>query len=187
MPSPVLLSLITMIGCNVVNTAFDLDLSSPRHNARKPPSELAPPRSMPNSVRWTAGLAAIASGASGSALSAAGADATTSGIGAAVMVFPDFSGSTSFAAAASGGAIIDFAAISGTGAGVGVGVFKAFGAPVATARCYFTVLQVTGLGLHPILAGEYRDRFARLDGRWQFTERVFDPKLFGDLSTHMGA
>lgn len=57
----------------------------------------------------------------------------------------------------------------------------------AGARSYFTVLQVTGQGLHPILAGEYRDRFARLDGRWQFTERVFDPKLFGDLSTHMGA
>jgi 3-phenylpropionate/cinnamic acid dioxygenase small subunit len=57
----------------------------------------------------------------------------------------------------------------------------------AGARSYFTVLQVTGLGLHPILAGEYRDRFARIDGRWQFTERVFDPKLFGDLSTHMGA
>jgi hypothetical protein len=57
----------------------------------------------------------------------------------------------------------------------------------AGARSYFTVLQVTDLGLHPILAGEYRDRFGRIDGRWQFTERVFDPKLFGDLSTHMGA
>jgi hypothetical protein len=57
----------------------------------------------------------------------------------------------------------------------------------AGARSYFAVLQVTGSGLHPILAGEYRDRFARLDGHWQFTERVFDPKLFGDLSTHMGA
>jgi hypothetical protein len=41
------------------------------------------------------------------------------------------------------------------------------------------------LGLHPILAGEYRDRFARVDGRWAFTERVFDPRLFGDLSRHM--
>jgi SnoaL-like domain len=57
--------------------------------------------------------------------------------------------------------------------------------PAAQARSYFTVLQVTGLGLHPILVGEYRDRFARVDGRWQFSERVFDPRLFGDLSRHM--
>jgi hypothetical protein len=55
----------------------------------------------------------------------------------------------------------------------------------ATARTYFTVLQVTGQGLHPILAGEYRDRFARAGGVWHFSERVFDPKLFGDLSRHM--
>jgi len=55
----------------------------------------------------------------------------------------------------------------------------------ATARTYFTVLQVTGEGLHPILAGEYRDRFARTGGAWRFSERVFDPKLFGDLSRHM--
>ncbi len=55
----------------------------------------------------------------------------------------------------------------------------------ATACCYFTVLQVTGQGLHPILAGEYRDRFARRDGIWEFRERVFAPKLFGDLSGHM--
>jgi hypothetical protein len=57
--------------------------------------------------------------------------------------------------------------------------------PTAQARTYFTVLQVTGLGLHPILVGEYRDRFARVDGRWAFTERIFDPRLFGDLSGHM--
>jgi SnoaL-like domain len=55
----------------------------------------------------------------------------------------------------------------------------------ARARTYFTVLQVTGLGLHPILAGEYRDRFARVDDRWEFAERIFDPRLFGDLSGHM--
>lgn len=57
----------------------------------------------------------------------------------------------------------------------------------ATARTYFTVLQVTRLGLHPILAGEYRDRFAFADGGWHFTERVFAPTLFGDLSEHMRA
>jgi 3-phenylpropionate/cinnamic acid dioxygenase small subunit len=55
----------------------------------------------------------------------------------------------------------------------------------ARSRCYFTVLQVTRLGLHPILVGEYRDRFAFIDGRWRFAERVFDPRLFGDLSEHM--
>jgi hypothetical protein len=55
----------------------------------------------------------------------------------------------------------------------------------ARARCYFTVLQVTRLGLHPILVGEYRDRLELVDGRWRFTERVFDPRLFGDLSEHM--
>ena len=47
------------------------------------------------------------------------------------------------------------------------------------------MLQVTGQGLHPILAGEYRDRFARAGGAWRFSERVFDPRLFGDLSRHM--
>jgi hypothetical protein len=59
--------------------------------------------------------------------------------------------------------------------------------PDARARCYFTVLQVTGLGLHPILVGEYRDRFSFVDERWRFSERVFDPRLFGDLSGHMRA
>lgn len=59
--------------------------------------------------------------------------------------------------------------------------------PTAQARSYFTVLQVTDLDLHPILVGEYRDRFALVEGRWEFTERVFDPRLFGDLSSHMRA
>jgi SnoaL-like domain len=57
--------------------------------------------------------------------------------------------------------------------------------PAARARSYFTVLQVTGQGLHPVLVGEYRDRFELVDGRWRFAERVFDPRLFGDLSQHM--
>jgi ketosteroid isomerase-like protein len=55
----------------------------------------------------------------------------------------------------------------------------------ATARSYFTVLQVTAQGLHPILAGEYRDRFRRIDHAWRFTERVFAPKLIGDMSRHL--
>jgi len=56
---------------------------------------------------------------------------------------------------------------------------------VARARSYFTVLQATDLGLHPILGGEYRDRFAFVDGAWEFAERIFDPRLVGDLSGHM--
>ena len=55
----------------------------------------------------------------------------------------------------------------------------------ATARSCFTVLQVTGQGLHPILAGVYHDRFEQVGGRWRFAERIFDPRLFGDLSRHM--
>ena len=55
----------------------------------------------------------------------------------------------------------------------------------ASGRTYFTVLQVTNLGLHPILGGEYRDQFARVDRRWVFTERLFDARLFGDMSGHM--
>ena len=92
-------SLITMIGRNVVSAAFDLDFRSPRHSARKPASEFAPPTSTPNSVRWTATPMGAACGASGSASSAGdGADATTSGIGAAMMAFAGFSGSIRFCA-----------------------------------------------------------------------------------------
>jgi 3-phenylpropionate/cinnamic acid dioxygenase small subunit len=57
--------------------------------------------------------------------------------------------------------------------------------PAARARSYFTVLQVTEQGLHPVLVGEYRDRFELVDRRWRFAARVFDPRLFGDLSQHM--
>jgi ketosteroid isomerase-like protein len=55
----------------------------------------------------------------------------------------------------------------------------------ASARSYFTVLAVTGQGLHPILVGEYRDQFRRAGDGWHFAERVFDPRLVGDLSGHM--
>jgi SnoaL-like domain len=55
----------------------------------------------------------------------------------------------------------------------------------ASGRSCFTVLQVTGQGLHPILAGEYHDRFERADGTWRFTERIFAARLTGDLSRHM--
>ena len=56
--------------------------------------------------------------------------------------------------------------------------------PAASARSYFTVLNVTGQGLHPILAGEYRDEFVRATASGEFARREFAPKLFGDLSRH---
>src|SRR6185437_4762361 len=128
MPSPLLPSLITMIGRNVVNTAFDLDFRSPSHSARNPASEFAPPTSTPNSVRWMASLGAVAADASGSMSSAGAADATTSGLGVADVAFASLSGSINLAAAASGGAMIDLAATHGTD-GVAAGVIDGFCAP----------------------------------------------------------
>lgn len=56
----------------------------------------------------------------------------------------------------------------------------------ATARCTFTVLQAApGAVLGPVLAGRYHDRFARVAGEWQLTERTVHPDLLGDLSRHM--
>src|SRR5260370_28031684 len=119
MPSPLLLSFTTMIGRKLASGAFDFDLRRPRHSARSPPSELALPTSAPNSVRWTATL-----GGSRSALSAACADATTSGIGDAVIALIGVSDGINFPAGASGGASIDFEAINGV-AGVTAGEFWA--------------------------------------------------------------
>src|SRR5260221_4704264 len=120
MPSPLLLSFTTMIGRNVASGAFDFDLRRPRHSARRPPSELALPTSTPNSVRWTASL-----GRSRSALSVAGADATTSGIGDAVIALIGVSDGINFPAGASGGASIDFDAsgVAGVTAGEFLGEF----------------------------------------------------------------
>ena len=81
--------------------------------------ELAPPRSTPNSVRWTA-ISDVAFDAAGSG--AAGAEAMASGTGAAVMISGGCSGTVSFVAAGSGGAIIDLDGISGV-AGVAAGAF----------------------------------------------------------------
>ena len=56
----------------------------------------------------------------------------------------------------------------------------------ATSRCTFTVVQARPAGrLEPILTGRYEDRFARVDGRWRYVERVIRPDLAGDLSEHM--
>ena len=55
----------------------------------------------------------------------------------------------------------------------------------ATARSSFTVLQLIKKRFQPIVAGNYLDRFERADGVWRFSERIFDPRLLGDLSHHM--
>jgi uncharacterized protein (TIGR02246 family) len=60
-------------------------------------------------------------------------------------------------------------------------------AGTATARSYYTVLQaVPGeLALQPIVAGRYRDRFERVDGRWRFAARHLVVDLVGDLGHHL--
>jgi hypothetical protein len=113
MPSPLLFSLITMIGRSVDSAALLFDLRSPRHNARNPGTEFAPPTSTPNSVRRATSSTAGGGGAgSGSACSEALAlTIVISGNGADVTVFGGPTGAISFPAAGSGGAIIDFEAI----------------------------------------------------------------------------
>ena len=60
-------------------------------------------------------------------------------------------------------------------------------AGTATARSYYTVLQQTpSLPLQPIIAGRYRDEFARSDdGQWHFTRRHIVVDLVGDISQHL--
>lgn len=59
-------------------------------------------------------------------------------------------------------------------------------AGTATAHAYVTVFQaLPDLPLQPIFAGRYRDRFARVDGRWRFTECVVIGDLYGDISRHV--
>jgi 3-phenylpropionate/cinnamic acid dioxygenase small subunit len=59
-------------------------------------------------------------------------------------------------------------------------------AGIAAARSYFTVLQAApGRGIQIIVAGRYRDRFARGDGGWHFVERRFQTDLVGDVSRHL--
>ncbi len=58
-------------------------------------------------------------------------------------------------------------------------------AGTATARSYVTVLQATtDFPLQPIFAGRYHDRFTRVDGRWQWTQREVVGDLYGDVSQH---
>jgi len=56
----------------------------------------------------------------------------------------------------------------------------------AMARSSYVVFQgVDGFPLQPIITGRYRDRFARGDGGWHFTERGFFVDQVGDLSRHL--
>jgi len=56
----------------------------------------------------------------------------------------------------------------------------------ATARSYFTVLQVRpDFPLQVVIAGRYHDTFACVDGTWRFTDRLVYSDLVGDLSRHL--
>ncbi len=56
----------------------------------------------------------------------------------------------------------------------------------ASARSKFTVLQARPeLPLQIILSGRYHDRFARIDGKWQFADRLVLIDLIGDLRFHL--
>jgi 3-phenylpropionate/cinnamic acid dioxygenase small subunit len=56
----------------------------------------------------------------------------------------------------------------------------------ATARSYFTVLQARPeLPLQIVIAGRYRDHFARADDTWHFTDRMIHVDLMGDLRFHL--
>jgi SnoaL-like domain len=60
------------------------------------------------------------------------------------------------------------------------------GAGTATGKSYFTVLQqVDDLPLQVIIAGRYHDRFERVGGEWQFSDRLIFSDLIGDLSHHL--
>jgi ketosteroid isomerase-like protein len=65
-------------------------------------------------------------------------------------------------------------------------IIEADGADAARAQSYFTVHQATPvLPMQPIIGGRYFDRFARVDGRWRFTERRIEIDLLGNLSEHL--
>jgi hypothetical protein len=55
----------------------------------------------------------------------------------------------------------------------------------ASAFSFFTIFQeAPGFPLQVILAGATRDRFARADDGWRFTDRSVEIRLTGDLSAH---
>jgi hypothetical protein len=55
-----------------------------------------------------------------------------------------------------------------------------------TCRSYFTVFMCTdSLPLQPIVAGRYRDEFARVDGIWRYATRHMTVEFAGDVSQHL--
>lgn len=48
----------------------------------------------------------------------------------------------------------------------------------------FVLQDAPGLPLQPIITGDYKDRFEKVDGTWRFSERFITNDLFGNLSAH---
>ncbi|PRX27322.1 SnoaL-like protein [Paraburkholderia sp. BL18I3N2] len=56
----------------------------------------------------------------------------------------------------------------------------------ARSHSYVLVVQQSDtLPLQPIIAGDYLDRFIKVDDVWRFSERRIGNELFGDLSQHL--
>lgn len=56
----------------------------------------------------------------------------------------------------------------------------------AAARSTFCVVQATDdVALQPVVVGRYRDRFARDNDGWYYTERIADVEMLGDVSQHL--
>lgn len=56
----------------------------------------------------------------------------------------------------------------------------------AHAHSYVLVVQQSDtLPLQPVIAGDYLDRFIKVDDVWRFSERRIGNELFGDLSQHL--
>jgi hypothetical protein len=65
-------------------------------------------------------------------------------------------------------------------------IIEADGEERARAESYVMVIQQTRtLPLQPVIAGDYFDRFAKVDGQWRFTERRIGTELFGNLGEHL--
>ena len=59
-------------------------------------------------------------------------------------------------------------------------------AGTATGKTYYTVFQQTDvLPLQAIITGRYRHAFARIDGKWEITEKHFYVDQVGDMSQHL--
>ena len=59
-------------------------------------------------------------------------------------------------------------------------------ANAATARSSFVVFQATPtVRLQPIVAGRYRDTFARSDDEWYFAQREMGVEQIGNVSDHL--